>query len=254
MDPVAAMGFRRAFDAYERGRPAYPLEAVVWLVEALRIGPETTVVDVGAGTGKLTSQLVPTGATIVAIEPIDTMRAVLAANLPTVTAHPGTAEALPLQTASADAIVAAQALHWFNIPAAAAEFSRVLRPSGRLGVIWNERDTSVDWANELDSIVEPYQREGPHRRSQREVELGDQFGPLQHADFSHVQVVDLDTLRDRVASMSYIAVLPDEERMRVLDRVAALAATHPAMAGRAAFRLPYRTSAWWAERRDRLRV
>lgn len=253
MDPVAAEGFRRAVDAYERGRPAYPLEAVAWLVEALRIGPGTTVVDIGAGTGKLTAQLVPTGATIVAVEPIDTMRAALAAKLPTVTAHPGTAEALPLQTASADAILAAQAFHWFNIPAAAVEFSRVLRPGGGLGVIWNERDTSVDWVNELDSIVEPYRRDGPHPRSQREVELGDQFGPLHHADFSHAQVVDLDTLRDRVASMSFVAVLPDEERLRVLDRVAALAATHPAMAGRAAFRLPYRTSAWWAERRDLLR-
>jgi SAM-dependent methyltransferase len=250
MHRVAAEGFRLAVDAYERGRPTYPLEAVAWLVAELRIGPETTVVDVGAGTGKFTAQLVPTGATIVAVEPIDAMRAMLKANLPAVTARPGTAERLPLETASANAIVAAQAFHWFNIPAAAAEFHRVLRTGGRLGVIWNERDTSVDWAGKLDAIVEPYRRDGPHPRSQREVELGDRFGPLHHADFGHAQVVDLPTLRDRIASMSFVAVLPDDERMRVLDRVAALVAGHPATAGRAKFRLPYRTSAWWAERRS----
>jgi SAM-dependent methyltransferase len=213
-------------------------------VKALRIGPETMVVDVGAGTGKFTAQLVPTRTTIVAVEPR------LTANLPTVAAHPGTAEALPLETASADAIVAAQAFHWFNIPAAAAEFHRVLRPGGCLGVIWNERDTSVDWVRELDAIVEPYRREGPHPRSQRDVQLGDLFGPRRHADFSHAQVVDLPTLRDRVASMSFVAVLPDDERTRVLHRVAALVASHPATAGRAVFELPYRTSAWWAERRS----
>jgi SAM-dependent methyltransferase len=250
MDPVAAEGFGRAVEAYERGRPAYPLEAVAWLVDALRIGPGTTVVDVGAGTGKFTAQLVPTGATIVAVEPIDAMRETLSANLPTVAAVPGTAEALPLETASANAIVAAQAFHWFNVPRAAAEFHRVLRPGGRLGVIWNERDTSVDWARELDAIVEPYRREGPHPRLQREVELGDRFGPLQHAIFSHAHVVNLATLRDRVASMSFVAVLPDNERTQVLDRVAALVARHPATAGRAAFELPYRTNAWWAERRS----
>jgi SAM-dependent methyltransferase len=248
MNPVAAEGFGRAVDAYERGRPSYPLEAVAWLVEALRIGPGTTVVEVGAGTGKFTAQLIPTRATIVAVEPIDAMRATLAANLPSVTAQPGTAEALPLERSSADAIVAAQAFHWFNVAAAAAEFHRVLRPGCRLGVIWNERDTSVGWAGELDAIIEMYRGEGPHPRSQRDVELGDRFGPQQHADFSHGQVVDVPTLRDRVASISFIAVLPDDERSRVLDRVAGLVARHPATAGRSTFRLPYRTSAWWAER------
>jgi SAM-dependent methyltransferase len=250
MHPVAAEGFHRAANVYDRGRPAYPLEAVAWLVEALRIGPEATVVDVGAGTGKFTAQLAPTGATIIAVEPIDAMRSTLSAHLPTVVALAGTAEALPLQTASANAIVAAQAFHWFNLAAAVAEFHRVLRDGGRVGVIWNERDTSVDWAGELDAIVEPYRGAGPHPRSQGDVEFGDLFGPLHHADFSHAQLVDVPMLRDRVASMSFVAVLPEVERARVLDRVADLAARHPAMSGRAAFSLPYRTHAFWVERRS----
>jgi SAM-dependent methyltransferase len=250
MHHVAAEGFKRAANVYDRGRPGYPLEAVTWLVEALRIRPETTVVDVGAGTGKFTAQLVPTEATIIAVEPIDAMRSTLAAHLPTVVALPGTAEALPLETASADAIVAAQAFHWFNVARAVAEFHRVLRDGGRVGVIWNERDTSVDWAGELDAIVEPYRGAGPHPRSQRDVEFGDRFGPPRHADFSHAQLVDLPTLRDRVASMSFVAVLPDAERARVLDRVVELVARHPATAGRAAFSLPYRTHAFWADRRS----
>jgi SAM-dependent methyltransferase len=250
MHPVAAEGFQRAANVYDRGRPAYPLEAVAWLVEALRIGPETTVVDVGAGTGKFTAQLVPTGATIIAVEPIDAMRSTLAGQLPAVVALLGTAEALPLETGSADAIVAAQAFHWFDVARAVTEFHRVLRDGGRVGVIWNERDTSVDWARELDAIVEPYRGASPHPRSQRDVVLGDLFGPLQHADFSHAQLVDLPTLRDRVASMSFVAVLSEAERARVLDRVADLVARHPATAGRAALSLPYRTHAFWAERRS----
>jgi len=248
MHPVAAEGFRRAANAYQRGRPAYPAEAVAWLVEALRIGPGTAVVDVSAGTGKFTAQLVPTGATIIAVEPVDTMRATLIADLPTVTALPGTAEGLPLATASADAIVVAQAFHWFNAPVALREFHRVLRPGGRLGVIWNERDTTVDWPRELDEIVEPFRRGAPHPRSQRDVDLGDLFGPPVRADLSHVQSVDIEGLRDRVASMSFIAVLADDERAKVLDRVAALAASHPATAGRKVFPIPYRTTALWAER------
>jgi SAM-dependent methyltransferase len=203
---------------------------------------------VGAGTGKFTALLVPTGATIIAVEPIETMRATLTADLPTVTALHGTAEALPLAASSANAIVAAQAFHWFDVPVALGEFQRVLRPAGRLGVIWNERDTTVDWARELDEIVEPFRRGAPHPRSHRDFDLGDLFGPPVLADFDHVQRLDFKGLRDRVASMSFIAVLADDERAKVLDRVAALAASHPAMVGRKVFAIPYRTFALWAER------
>jgi SAM-dependent methyltransferase len=143
--------------------------------------------------------------------------------------------------------VVAQAFHWFDVPSAAAEFHRVLRPDGRLGVVWNERDESVDWVAELNGIVEPYRGAEPRAGSQRNVGLGDLFGPLQNAEFRHAQMIDVAMLTDLVASMSYVAVLPDDERAKVLDRVIALTVRHPAIAGRATFPLSYRTSAFWTE-------
>src|SRR5437588_5658396 len=110
----ARRGFERHADAYERGRPNYPAEATAWLVTKLGLGPGRTVVDVGAGTGKLTRALLPSGATVIAVEPVAAMRAVLKRELPTVQAMNGTAESLPLPDASADAIVVGQAFHWFD--------------------------------------------------------------------------------------------------------------------------------------------
>jgi SAM-dependent methyltransferase len=248
MDPVAAEGFGRSVAAYERGRPDYPAAAVAWIVDALRIQPGMTIVDVGAGTGTFTAQLVSTGATIIAVEPVDAMRAALIAAVPTVTALAGTAEVLPLESGSADAIVVAQAFHWFNVPAAGAEFHRVLTDGGRLGVIWNERDTSVDWARELDAIVEPYRGPKAHPGSHRDIDLGRWFASPRRAHFDHQQIVNVATLRDRVASMSFIAVLPDHERARVLERVVELVARHPDTAGLETFVLPYQTHAFWSKR------
>ena len=129
----SASGFDTAAREYERGRPGYPEDAVRWLVESLRIGPGTTVVDLAAGTGKLTRLLVPTGAGIIAIEPMAGMREQLARSLPEVPLFEGTAESIPLSSACADSITVAQAFHWFKAKEALAEIHRVLRPRGRLG-------------------------------------------------------------------------------------------------------------------------
>ena len=155
----AARGFQRGADAYERGRPGYPPEAVKWLWLELRLEPGRTVVDVAAGTGKLTRELVSSGATVIAVEPVPAMRAVLEGVVPDATALAGTAEALPLDDASVDALVVAQAFHWFDGPAAVSEFHRVLRPGGRLGLIWNRRLTDQQLHREVDAIIDPYRRE-----------------------------------------------------------------------------------------------
>ncbi len=249
MHPVAAMGFGRAAEAYQRGRPDYPAAAVDWLIAALDVAPGRTVIDVGAGTGKFTAQLVPTGATIIAVEPVDEMRAVLGAHVSSVTALAGTAEHLPLASASADAIVAAQAVHWFTMPAAADEFHRVLRERGRVGVIWNTRDESAGWVRALDEIIEPLEQNISHPSSHYTFELGPRFGEPLRATFAHVQRLTAEQLRDRVLSMSFVAALDAPDREEVLARVAHLARTHPELAGRTEFQLPYVTNALWAERR-----
>jgi SAM-dependent methyltransferase len=248
LHPVAAKGFGGSVEAYRRSRPSYPAEAVAWLAEALGIGVGRTVVDVGAGTGKFTALLVPTGASLIAVEPLESMRAGFSAELPGVRVVEGSAEALPLEDGSADAIVSAQAFHWFVLDRALPEFARVLRPAGRLGVIWNDLDISVDWVAEFSAIISPSRSVTPLPGDAGRGELGPFFGEMHRASFKHGHRHDPSTLLDRVESMSFVAVLPDDERAKVFDQVRQLVATHPQLAGRQVFELPYVTEAYWVER------
>jgi SAM-dependent methyltransferase len=212
------------------------------------LGPGRAVVDVGAGTGKFTALLIPSGAEVVAIEPLAAMRDGFAADLPEVRVVPGSAEALPLADSSADAIIAAQAFHWFDRSRALREFARVLRPDGRLGVIWNDIDTSVEWASEFYAIVSPGRVATPVPWSAADGDLGPWFGARHRGSFVHAQTLDPGSLLARVDSMSWIAVRPEQDREEIKRRVGVLLETHPELAGRESFDLPYVTSAFWAER------
>jgi SAM-dependent methyltransferase len=247
LHPVASQGFSANVESYRRSRPSYPPDAVVWLVDALGIGPGRTVVDIGAGTGKFTSLLVPTGASVIAVEPLEAMRAALAEELPAVTVLNGTAESLPLADASADAIVAAQAFHWFDMPRALAEFARVLRVDGRLGVIWNDIDTSVDWVADFNAIISPARSMTPLPADARLRDLAPLFGQRHDATFTQLHTHDRASLLARVDSMSFVAVLPEPEREAIFERVRLLMDTHPQLAGREQFDLPYITHAYWVE-------
>ncbi|HEX5028163.1 MAG TPA: class I SAM-dependent methyltransferase, partial [Gaiellaceae bacterium] len=125
--------FAEVAQAYERGRPSYPDDAVRWLVGERACD----VVDLGAGTGKLTRILVAHGHRVVAVEPLDAMRSELEAAVPGAHALAGSAEAIPLEDASADVVTSAQAFHWFDHDAALPEIARVLRPDGRIALVWN---------------------------------------------------------------------------------------------------------------------
>ena len=242
----AARGFQRGADAYERGRPGYPPEAVKWLWLELRLEPGRTVVDVAAGTGKLTRELVSSGATVIAVEPVPAMRAVLEGVVPGATALAGTAEALPLDDASVDAIVVAQAFHWFDGPAAVSEFHRVIRPGGRLGLIWNRRLTDQQLQREVDAIIDPYRRESPshHRGEWRHPVAGrGLFVAAGDIEVPFEQVLDAGEFVDRFSSISYIAALPDREREAVVERLRDVAAG----AGQP-IRLGYTTEAYAYER------
>jgi SAM-dependent methyltransferase len=202
---------------------------------------------VGAGTGIFTRLLVPTGAKLVAVEPLPQMRAALADDLPDVRVVDGTAESLPLDDASADAIIAAQSFHWFDLPRAVPELHRVLHPGGRLAAIWNEMDTRVEWVAAFNAIIAVPREGSPHPSAAGTVELGDRFGSLQRARFEHVRAHDRASLLERVTSMSFVAVRPPDVRARIFADVGALLDGHPQLAGRATFELPYVTHAWWAE-------
>ncbi|HYT29443.1 MAG TPA: methyltransferase domain-containing protein [Actinomycetota bacterium] len=248
---VAAKGFQAGAEAYERGRPGYPADAVDALIDVLGVGPGVTVVDLAAGTGKLTRLLAPSGAAVIAIEPVEAMRRTLAAMLPRVPVVAGTAESMPLRDGSAGAVVAAQAFHWFDGEAALAEIHRVLAPGGRLGLVWNVRDETVDWVARLTALIDPYQGDAPRFRTgawRTAFEGTALFGPLQERSFSYEQPTTPTEIEERFASISFVAALPSAKHAAVRRAVRDLLATHLDTRGRDHLRMPHRTVAFWCER------
>ncbi len=248
---VAASGFDAQADSYEQARPSYPPDAVAWFVEHLLIAPGMTVVDLAAGTGKLTRLLEAFGANLVAVEPVEGMTRVLRATLPGVSLVSSTAEALPFASASLDAVTVAQAFHWFDADAAFAELHRVLRPGGRVGVVWNARDRSVDWVNEVWSIMDRVEKRAPWRDHDQRNDSGISdrpgFGPVHEATFHNEHHQSPRDVVTRVLSVSHVAVLPPADQERVLDEVRTLLASHPATRGRDVVTIPYRVEAYWCE-------
>jgi SAM-dependent methyltransferase len=232
--------FAEVAGAYERGRPGYPEDAVRWLVG----GEPRDVVDLGAGTGKLTRALVSLGHRVTAVEPLDEMRAQLEAAVPGVTAVKGNAEAMPLPDASADAVACAQAFHWFDHDVALPEIARVLRPGGRLALVWNTRDDREQWVSRLSEIigsevVGPADVHAP-------IAASGLFEPVETAEFRFEQPLDRETLLDLVLSRSYCAKLSPAERQPVLDAVAGL---YDETAGEEGVRLAYVTECFRAVRK-----
>jgi SAM-dependent methyltransferase len=219
--PTAALGFASAAEVYERARPSYPHEAVDWLVAETVLGPGKTVVDLGAGTGKLTRLLVPTGARVVAVEPIAEMRAHIAgAEL-----LDGTAEELPLQDGSVDLVTAAQAFHWFDHERALPEIHRVLRNGGSLALVWNMRDLDDPVQRGVEDLLRPLREEAPAQLlgAWREpLERSPLFGPGVRREFRYEQRFTADDLCDRVASTSFVAAMSPLDREELLVRVRAL--------------------------------
>jgi SAM-dependent methyltransferase len=244
--PTAAAGFGRAADAYERGRPGYPADAVAHLAAHFRLGEGVTVIDLAAGTGKLTRMLATTGATVIAVEPVEGMRRVLERTVPGARVLDGTAEAIPVEDGSVDAVTVAQAFHWFDADRAVAEIARALRPGGGLGLIWNTFDTSVPWVETLHTLV------GVHRRGEPQYGRTDWrgaftatrlFEPLEEHTFGLVQELGTEELVDRISSTSYIATLDEADRERLFREIRALVADLPRP-----LRLPYRTDTYVSRR------
>src|SRR5215204_1316444 len=222
----AARGFALAPEAYERGRPMYPFAAVRRLVREVRIRPESPMLDLGAGTGKLTRLLAQLGADVVAVEPVDAMRQRLVETIPGVKALPGTAEAIPLEDESMDAVAVGQAFHWFDGDAALAEIHRVLRPGGTLALLWNRRveDDAVNRA--VEELIGPYRAGAPTHRGDAWRAAFDRaavFDAVDEREFANSQRLDAEGLEARVGSISFIAALATRERAGVLERARAIA-------------------------------
>lgn len=227
-----SLSFGSAAAAYERGRPSYPPEAIDWLLPA----GARNVLDLGAGTGKLTTRLVERGLDVVAVDPIPEMLEVLRASLPKTLALLGTAEEIPLDDNSVDAVLVAQAWHWVDPERAIPEVARVLRPGGRLGLVWNTRDERLGWVRELGDIIG---RDGDPVRDR--VTLPEPFADVQRQHVEWTNYLTPQALIDLVASRTYCITSPAEVRTRTLDQVRQLLATHPALANANGLALPYVT-------------
>lgn len=250
---IAAQGYGSGDEDYERARPGYPVRAVELLLTELDVGPGRTVLDVGAGTGKFTRLLDPTGATLLALEPVAAMRRHLEVAVPEARVLAGTAERIPLPDRSVDVVVAATAFHWFGGDDALAEIARVLKPGGGLGLVWNNPDEDVDWVAAVWSIVGEKRGSAPRNRDLRWqgafARGSSPFTSLRHERFSHEQEIGVEDLLARVRSIAFVASLAAGERAEVLERVRTIATTHPELAGRDRFELPYRTDVYWCYKR-----
>jgi SAM-dependent methyltransferase len=217
-------------------------------VRVLGVGPDSRVVELGAGTGKFTTYLAATGARVTAVEPVASMRDRLIQRLPAVEAIDGTAEKIPLADGSGNAVFAAQAFHWFDGKRTLAEVYRVLKPGGGLGLIWNVRDESRPWVRKLTEILDQHETGTPRYRSlewMRAFQDGSPLTPLETREFSHVQRLRPDELFDRVASISFIAAMPEPQRLGILDQIRALLQSDPELCGKEQFEMSYQTHAYW---------
>lgn len=215
VDP--AHSFALVADAYDRGRPSYPDEAVAHLLQGTRrTGSAIDAVELGAGTGKLTERLTARGCRVTATDPSEAMLARLRHRAPAALAAVGTAERVPVRTRSADLVVVAQAFHWFDAAPALREVARVLRPGGRLAVVWNSRDERIPWVRRLGRLLGP---PADHDDPAPVIDETGMFEAVDRATFRFWQPLSRASLRDLATSRSRVALMSELERDRLLRKV-----------------------------------
>lgn len=210
-----ARSFAGVAKAYDRARPSYPVDAATWLVG----GQRSTVLELGAGTGKLTELLVDAGHDVIATDPLPEMLERLRERVPAARVAVASAEGIPVASRSVDVVVCAQAFHWFDHDLALPEIARVLRPGGVLALVWNARDEGIPWVRKLSAIIGSADNRVDLAAP---AEHSDHFGPLEHEEFRFWQSLRRDDLFDLVRSRSYVALLDDTGRDELLARVGAL--------------------------------
>lgn len=241
-----AMSFGGQASAYETGRPDYPVAAVAWMLEfARRGGHRLRVVDVGAGTGKLTRVVAALGAETIAVEPDTEMLTVLHTAVPGIPTFVGTAERMPIPEASVDAVVLGQAWHWVDVPDASREAARVLRPGGVLGLIWNIRDESVPWVARLTDIMHGSTAEV--MLAEGEPAIDAPFAPAEAGQWRWSRPITREGLFAMAHSRSYVITAAPDERARIDTGLSDLFDEIGAV-GDAEIELPYVTRAYRALR------
>lgn len=238
---AAARSFGAAASVYGAARPGYPSEAVAWLV-----GDARRVLDLGAGTGKLTEALIGLDRDVIAVDPVEEMLEELEVRVPGVPRILGTAEDIPVEDASFDAVVVGQAWHWFVPERAVPEIARVLRPGGTLGIVWNSRDTSVGWLREAGAIM--HERHDASAAVEAYVRVGRPFGPIEEHRVDWVERMPRARFLDLVRSRSHFLTAAPTEQLSVIAAIETLLDTHPDLAGAEELAVPYVTRCFRARR------
>ena len=250
IDPRAASGFAAVADAYERGRPSYPAEAIDRIIGYFELTHASDALDLAAGTGQLSRLLRRHVRHLVAVEPAAAMRTKIAASLGDVTAVGGAAESLPLRDGAVDAVVVGEAFHWFQTTAATAEIARVLKARGGVALLWNTPTWTIESTHWLDAFRDIVAR---HKRAAGSYPAGNGcwrgrfertnlFEKLVHAKLHHAQTLKPTEFLAQVASWSWIANLEGAQRQAILDEVGALVGQHEEIM------IPYRTDLYLARR------
>jgi SAM-dependent methyltransferase len=240
-----ALSFGPAAELYDTIRPSYPVEAVAWALAPLGPG-HWRVADLGAGTGIMTRLLLAAGYEVVPVEPDALMRSRLEEVTAGVAAVAGTAEAIPVDDAGVDGAVAAQAYHWFDRPRAHAELVRAIRPGGVFAAIWNHRDESVPWAAEYSRLIAEDSEQTDHDHAVES--YGPGFGPVERAVFRHSTRHTPESLVQLMQSRSYYLTASAARQRDLVQAILGLTRTHPDLAGRPEFDLPYQTLVFRAVR------
>ncbi|MBS43692.1 MAG: SAM-dependent methyltransferase [Nocardioides sp.] len=243
-----ARGFGAEAEAYHRGRPSYGDDAVAWALADLEKLPPAAratdraplqVLELGAGTGLLTQQLVALGHSVLAVDPDERMLTHLRHRLPDVTAEAGSAEDIPAPARSFDVVVVASAFHWFDREKALPEIARVLRPGGRLVTLRHERDTRIPWVRRLGRFLAPPQAQAHDHDVVGPLTASDLFDEVEDATFQHWQTVDRASILDLARSRSHVALMGEEEREALLRDLLAFYDDYGR--GMDGMQLPYRT-------------
>jgi ubiquinone/menaquinone biosynthesis C-methylase UbiE len=236
--PDWAHSFGGVAEAYERGRPTYPADAVRWLLGEHPL----TVLELGAGTGKLTRVLAEQGHDVHATDPDAAMLQILEREVPGVPTAQAGAEDIPLGDACVDAVIAAQAFHWFDLDRALPEIARVLRPGGRICLLWNQRNEKIPWVRRLGALIGTQEQ---LRDPAQALIFSELFGFVEDREFSHWQTIDRQSIQDLVLSRSNVAVLDADARAAKLAEVLRLYDEYGR--GMDGMQLPYVTRCYRAE-------
>ena len=222
LHPSAQKGFSLGAELYQQVRPSYPPEIVVWLQDQLKVGENSTVIDLGSGTGKFLPFLLQTQAKVIAVEAVAEMLQQLQQTHPKVECVQAYSDQLPFQNESVDAMLCAQSFHWFSNSETLKEMYRVLIPSGHLGLVWNQRDITVDWVKALADEIAPFEADTPRYHSEKWKQVFEQqqlfqFNGLQTFQLKHTGTVE-QVVSKRLLSTSFIAAMPEHQQQQLKAR------------------------------------